>query len=96
MTLKRKFETKEHVVTEQVLVEEKLICDICEHEIKRRRGYWHVTTHHSDWGNDSCESYEEFDVCSVDCLKDKFNDYCEESFGDIGTKCIDVEHRTYC
>lgn len=95
MALKQKFETKEHLVTEQVLVEEKMICDICGHEIKRRRGYWYVTTHHHDWGNDSCESYEEFDVCSVECLKEKFNDYCEESFGDIGTKCIEVEHKTY-
>lgn len=96
MALKQKFEIKEHVVTEQVLVEEKMVCDICGHEIKHRRGYWYVTTHHHDWGNDSCESYEEFDVCSVECLKEKFNDYCDESFGDVGTKCIEVEHRTYC
>ena len=70
------YETKEHAVTERVLVKRELICDICKKEIQHDAGYWEVTTHHNDWGNDSCESYEHFDVCSIECLKSKFNEYC--------------------
>ena len=36
---------------------------------------FHVSTGHHDWGNDSYESIEEKDVCSVECLNVLFEDY---------------------
>ena len=33
------YETKEHVVTERVLVKRELICDICKKEIQHDAGY---------------------------------------------------------
>ena len=93
--IKEKFELKEHVVTERVLVERKLICDICGKEIKNGNGYWEVETHHNDWGNDSVESYEHFDVCSIECLKKKFDEYCDDSNYDYNTRQIEVEHTTW-
>jgi hypothetical protein len=44
-------------------------CDVCG---KTGDGYepdgWHnFSSHHSDWGNDSVESWEKWDVCSWAC-----------------------------
>lgn len=89
------YEIKEHTVTERVLVKRELICDICKQKILHGVGYWEVTTHHNDWGNDSCESYEHFDVCSVECLKSKFDEYCDDSSSDYNTWQIEVEHTVF-
>lgn len=94
--IKEKFEVKEHVVTERVLVGKTMFCDICNKEIEKGHGYWDVHTCHNDWGNDSCESHEYFDVCSIECLKVKFNEYAEESSNDdYNTMEIRVEHTTW-
>ena len=77
--IEKKYEVKERVVTERVLIEEKMFCDICGKEIPKKSEYWRVSTHHSDWGNDSCESVEHFDVCSQICLMNKFAEYIDES-----------------
>ena len=87
------YETKEHVVTERILVKCEIICDVCKKEIQRGAGYWEVATHHNDWGEDSWESYKNFDVCSVECLKSKFDEYCNESNSVYNTYQIEVEHR---
>ena len=86
------YETKEHVITEQVLVRSAIICDVCKKEIQSDAGYWEVTTHHNDWGNDSIDSYEAFDICSVECLKSKFDEYCDNSNSQYNTWQIEVEH----
>ena len=44
-------------------------CDICEKPIERGSHFFHVLTGHNDWGNDSCESREWFDICSQECLR---------------------------
>ena len=93
--IKEKYETKEHVVVDKVLVEKKLICDICGKEITNGSGYWDVTTHHHDWGNDSVESFECFDVCSIDCLKNKFDEYCKCSNNEYNTMEFEVEHNVW-
>ena len=86
------YETKEHFVTERVLVKREIVCDVCKKEIQRGAGYWEVTTYHNDWGEDSWESYKNFDVCSVECLKSKFEEYCNESNSNYNTWQIEVEH----
>lgn len=89
------YEVKERVIRDKVLVGEDMFCDICGKQIKSGNGYWHVQTHHNDWGNDSVESFEYFDVCSVECLKQKFDEYCDESNGKYNSKSIEVEHCTW-
>lgn len=93
--IKKKYEVKEHVVTERVLVEEKMFCDICSKEIPKESEYWRVSTHHSDWGGDSYESFEKFDVCSAECLMTKFNEYAKESSEPYNTMEIEVEHTSW-
>lgn len=55
---------------------EAIECDKCKRIIKptiyneESSKYFTVTTGHRDWGNDSCESIEHFDICPH-CI-DKF------------------------
>ena len=91
MSVKKEYEIKTHTVTEEVLVKETKYCDVCGKEIESRESYWSLTTHHYDWGNDSCESYEYFDICSKDCMRKKFEEYLEDSNNGYNTMCFDVE-----
>ena len=92
MSVKKHYETRTHEVTESVLVGETLCCDICGKEVGKSKGYWKVTTGHNDWGNDSIESIEQFDVCSDTCLKVKFVEYIDESdVSEHNTRYINVE-----
>lgn len=86
----RKYEIKEHKVVERTLVSERRYCDICSKGITGP--YWHVTTGHNDWGNDSRESIENMDVCSVECLDEVFDNYCKESDSPYTTRYIEIEH----
>lgn len=56
----------------------KIICDMCETSISKENGYkvyFEVTTHHDHWGNDSGDSYEHEELCSVKCLSEHMSDY---------------------
>ena len=90
MSVKKEYETKTHTVTEKVLVKETRYCDVCGKEIENKKSYWQITTH-EDWGNDSIDSYEYFDACSENCMRNKFEEYLKNS--DDGS-CFDVE-KTY-
>ena len=90
MSIERRYEIKTHTVTETLVVEEWRVCDICQKKIESD-SYWQLTTHHNDWGNDSHESYEYFDVCSKKCLAEKFEEYLKDSDNDINTMCFEVE-----
>lgn len=93
--IQERFETKEHVVTERVLVSRKLFCDICHKEVVKGQGYFHGFTQHNEWGNDSCESYEPFHICSaIECLKTKIEEYAKES-QDYNSLEIQIEHDTW-
>lgn len=46
----------------------KIKCDICDKVIPWHEKFYHVTTGHTDWGNDSVDSIEDFDLCSDECL----------------------------
>lgn len=78
-------ETKEVTEIKEIVVAETTICDVCGKVIRDSRDkysgapFWSLATHHNDWGNDSYESLENFDLCSVECLTKKFEEYCKES-----------------
>lgn len=92
MSVKQHYELITHEVTEKVLVGETVHCDVCKKEIETEKGYWEVTTGHHDWGNDSHESIEHFDVCSETCLTQKFAEYTKESGKDeYNTMYFEVE-----
>lgn len=91
MSVKREYETKTYTKTEEVMTSEKRYCDICKREITDH--YWRVRTGHYDWGNDSCESVECFDICSDACLQKVFNKYIENSNVKDRTQYLEIEHK---
>lgn len=93
MSVKKEYETKTHMVTEKILLKETRYCDICGKEIKDDKSYWKLTTYHTDWGNDNIDSYEYFDVCSEECLRQKFDEYIKDTGGEKtpNAMCFDVE-----
>lgn len=94
MSVKKNYETKTHTVTDEVLIESTRYCDKCGKTICQNTGYWEITTHHHDWGMDSIDSFENFDICSTKCMKAMFNDYLQISDCDFNTYCFDVERKT--
>lgn len=55
-------------------------CDNCGKVINTERfpdEWHHFSSHHNEWGNDSCDSYEYYDVCSAKCYVEKFTDVVE-------------------
>lgn len=91
-------ERKEVTVTqiENVLIGRK--CDFCGKDILvdpriQCHNYFRITTHHSDWGNDSIESYQDYDACSADCAiqcAERYLKAAEQS--GINTKTIEIVH----
>ena len=51
-------------------------CDVCGEYIVG--DYWKLTTSHNDWGNDSVESCEFFQLCSHSCIRKKLKDYFDD------------------
>ena len=75
-------ESRTRTITDEVTVG--VACDHCKKQIlsaEGRKTYYHVTTHHNDWGNDSSESYEYFDFCSYKCLQKHQEEYFREATG---------------
>lgn len=79
MSIKKEYEVKTHTVTEKVCVKETMYCDVCNRVIDNDADYWELTTGHHDWGRDSIDSIENFDICSEACLREKFDEYVRES-----------------
>lgn len=90
MSVKREYETKTYTKTEKIMTCEKRYCDICEKEITDH--HWEITTGHCDWGAESCESVEYFDICSPECLRKAFENYIEESNDDMNTQYVEIKH----
>ena len=95
MSIKREYEVKTHTVTERVCGKETMHCDVCNGVIDGNKAYWELTTGHHDWGNDSCESIEHFDVCSESCLMKKFSEYVKESGSDHYNTMYFKVNKTY-
>ena len=68
-------------------------CDICKRLIKPTNynklesRYFDVVTGHNDWGNDSIESRQHFDICP-ECIGDFMTKYTKEV---KGSEYIEVE-----
>ena len=83
-------ETQQIAVTQR---QEKVIGITCDKCLKEIQGvYYEVTTHHSDWGNDSWESCEEYDFCSMDCLLTHQKDYFDKA---QGSEEYDIERKIW-
>ena len=81
-------ELKEVIKREPVVVGIK--CDVCGKDIKYQDNYFRIIMQHHDWGNDSCDSIEIFDVCSKDCILPKLSNYfkyCDNS----DTYCFEIQ-----
>lgn len=92
MSIKEEYEVKTHVVTERVCVKTTTHCDVCDCVIDENNGYWELITGHHDWGNDSVDSIEHFDICSEVCLRAKFDDYVRQSGKDCwNTRYFEVQ-----
>ena len=74
-----------------------VICDICGKEFKPDRGYRvksaeyiRVHTWHNDWGNDSCETHLNRDLCK-ECAAKFVADYIMNASGSMELE-LSVEH----
>ena len=65
-------EIKKTIKEEEVVVD--VVCDVCNKNLTEtlynfnKKGYLEIITSHRDWGNDSGDSLEFFQVCD-DCLE---------------------------
>ena len=80
MSIKKEYEVKTHTVTERVCVKQTMHCDVCDGVIDDNAAYWELTTGHHDWGNDSIDSYEYYDLCSSVCVRNIFEKYKGKTF----------------
>ena len=82
-------------VVQDIKTIEGIKCDICGIVIptsqlgKEAPKYYEVTTGHYDWGNDSCESRIERDICP-DCIISFASDYLKKS---TRSEYIEIETR---
>lgn len=57
-----------------------------------RVSYYHVTTGHNDWGNDSGDSIDHKDICPS-CLVNEYSDYVDIASKGINSEYIEIEHK---
>lgn len=75
---------------EEVVVGKK--CDFCGRMVDKHN-FFHVTTSHHDWGNDSIDSYEYMDACCPACALEFAEEYIKDAYNSpINTKCIEIKH----
>lgn len=96
-------EVREVTETKETVIGEVMKCDVCGKIIYDSRKddgilmhnnqhWWSLTTGHNDWGNDSIDSVEQYDICSPECLKVKFDEYCKDSNREINSMYFEVSH----
>lgn len=94
-------EVKEVTEIKETVVARVRKCDVCGKVIRdsrdkiktgKRTDYWKLTTGHNDWGNDSIESIESFDICSPKCLQKKFDEYIKDSDNECNSWYFEVSH----
>lgn len=92
--------TEKRLVEQDVVVCGLCTCDICGKTIyeindakrTRHNEYWHLSTGHNDWGNDSCESVESLDLCSKECCIKALEKYLDEYSGSRNTGYFELRH----
>ena len=92
------YQTRSVTTTKEVL--DTIRCDRCKRLLHEAHGdkntknvtYFDVSRHHSEWGRDSVESYEYYEVCE-DCLPKFFTDemlpYLTKEYNCSG--CVEIE-----
>lgn len=92
--------TVQRMVKQDVTVGLERVCDVCDKLILKKNEnkttycigkHWRLTTGHNDWGNDSCDSVEVYDICSAECLEKQLQKYVQRE----GTAYFDVECEDY-
>lgn len=76
-------EKKEVTEVKEVTVGHK--CDNCGKVVNKVNfpDEWHsFSSQHREWGNDSCDSFEYYEVCSPECYIDKFTKIVEVEMKD--------------
>lgn len=75
------------------------MCDVCHKDIppterfsSKTFPYYEITTHHSDWGNDSCESFNYYHACSPECAMKFAAKYIKDSYDQRNSNVIEIEH----
>lgn len=58
-----------------------------------RVSYYHVTTGHNDWGNDSEDSIDHMDICPS-CLVNEYSDYVDRASKGYNSEYINIEHES--
>lgn len=99
-----KKEIKKKVMKEvEEVIRTDIVCDVCKKTIlskdtepihfcdEKLVSYYEVMTGHNDWGNDSCDSYENSDICT-DCIGKYFEQYIKSSKRGRNTAFINVDH----
>ena len=93
MSIKEQYEFFTHEVTERVVTDRTMYCDVCGKEIAKNASYWEVSTGHYDC-YDGCYDNDDgcFDVCSDMCLTAKFFEYTDKSSkSNYDTEYFEVE-----
>ena len=77
-------------------------CDACGKDIpptsrkwsvdRKVTPYFHITTHHDDWGEDSIESYEYLDACCPECAMKIACEYIGKLFDENNSRKIEIAH----
>ena len=65
--------------------------DIREVQYSNPIEWYKVTTGHHDWGHDSIDSIEHFDIC-MDCIDDVFAEFKDRASGGLNTEYIEINH----
>lgn len=90
MSIKEQYEFITHEVTERIVTNMTMYCDVCGKVIAKNDSYWEVRTGHYDIGYGYNNEY--FDVCSDMCLTTKFFEYADKSSkSDWDTEYFEVE-----
>lgn len=85
----RKTKYKKVTMAEEVCAE--LKCDICKKDIPWHEKFYHATMGHTDWGSDSFDSIEKFDLCSDECLYEFLGKDWKALKDEHSTAYVDIE-----
>ena len=80
MSIKEQYEFITHEVTERIVTDRTMYCDVCGKEIVKNASYWEVIMGCFDTAYDYHDYDDEpLDVCSDMCLMTKFFEFSDKS-----------------
>ena len=88
----------------EVIDHTEIICDCCgklifpisdnderKLDFRGRAKYYHVMSGHHDWGNDSIDSVESLDYCSLECVHQGLDGFYKEYAPNSNTAYFEIE-----